>query len=376
MRVLLTGGGTAGHINPALFIAQYIKKQKPNTEFLYVGNKNKMESKLVPKAGIDFVGLETSGISRSISFSGIKHNIKAVIQQIEAGNKAKKIIKDFNPDIVIGTGGYVCVPIMRQAAKLKYKTIIHESNSFVGIATKMVAKRMDAVLVVNEDAKNRLPKTANVEVTGNPISEDFIFYGREKARKELGIKENEFCILSFGGSLGAELINKRMASVMAFTKDYPNIKHIHATGAFYKDEFPQMLKQNGVNAVQYNDRFYIREYIDDMARCFNAADLIISRAGASTINEISCSSKASILIPSPNVTENHQYHNAMYLGSRDGAIVIEEKDLSDERIVSEIKNLIENPNKIKKIQQNAGKFAIVDSNQRIYNKVKEILSFR
>lgn len=369
----MTGGGTAGHVNPALSVADYIKTRHSNTEFLYVGNEKMIESILVPKAGYDFVGLDTIGFSRSISFGGLKRNVEAVHKQIVGRKKAKKIIEDFKPNVVLGTGGFVCIPIVTEAAKRKIPTFIQESNAFPGKATKYLGSRVNAVLIVNEAAKKNLKSSVNTVVTGNPVSEQVINYGRDRARKELGLGDNEICILSFGGSLGADTINKSMAALMGFTMaHYKNVKHIHATGKSYKDEFDKLLFGHKVN-VSENKNLDIREYIDDMPRCINAADIVISRSGSTTLNEISCCGKASILIPSPNVTENHQYHNAMVLGENGGAIVIEEKNLGEEKLIFTVRNLLDNPHNITKIGKKAGEMAITDACARIYTEIKKVL---
>lgn len=375
MRILLTGGGTAGHINPALAVAKYIQQKHPETQFLYVGNQDKMEARLVPESGFDFAGLDTSGFYRKLTPKGIAHNINAVRQQMTSGKKVKAILGEFKPDVVLGTGGYVCAPVLSQAVKKRIPTLLHESNAYPGITTKLLAKRVNTVLLTSEDAKQHLHPSANCVITGNPIREDILFYSRERARTELNIKNGQICILSFGGSLGADAINKAMAAVMGFTADQPHICHIHATGAYYKEIFPKLLADQGIN-LESHPRLYIREYIDDMARCMNAADIIISRSGSTTVNEIAGAAKASILIPSPNVTENHQYHNAMSLGARGGAIVIEEKTLSNEKLILYVKDLTTNPEKIKKIAKKAGEMAIVDANDRIYQEIRKVLPKR
>lgn len=332
-----------------------------------------MESLLVPKAGYDFIGLDTIGFSRSISFGGLKRNVKALHKQIINRKRASKILEDFKPNVVLGTGGFVCIPIVMEAVKRNIPTFIQESNAFPGKATKFLGDKVTAVLIVNEDAKKNLKDSVNTVITGNPISENVLNYGRERARQEMGLSENEICILSFGGSLGADTINRSMSALIGFTtKNYKNIVHVHATGNSYKNKFMELMSEENVT-LSGGNRLDIREYIDDMPRCINAADIVISRSGSITLNEIMCCGKASILIPSPNVTENHQYHNAMVLGSRGGAIVIEEKNLGEEKLILNVKKLLDNPHKIKEIGKIASKMAIVNANSRIYSEIKKVL---
>jgi UDP-N-acetylglucosamine--N-acetylmuramyl-(pentapeptide) pyrophosphoryl-undecaprenol N-acetylglucosamine transferase len=335
-----------------------------------------MEAKLVPREKIKFIGLELSGISRSISLKGLRDDIRALKRLGKAEKRAREILRDFSPDLAIGTGGYVCYPIMRQAVKLGVKTAIHESNSFPGLATKAIAPKMDVIFAVNEDVRQRLSPKAKVVVTGNPISEEVLFYDREKARRELGLQKGDICILSFGGSLGARAINQCIAPLMAYTKKYPNVKHIHGMGSFYTEIFPELLQKEGMRLSQEISRLDVREYINDMPKCLNAADIVISRAGAMTVSEVSACAKTAIFIPSPNVAENHQYYNAMSLGKNGGAVVIEEKNLSREKLIQEVTKFLDDPAKIKEMSKRAGECAVDGSNQKIYKELMKLLSKR
>lgn len=371
MKLIFTGGGTAGHINPAIAVANYVKRRNPNAEILYIGSKNGMESRLVPNEGFAFEGLESRGLIRGGGFSTVKKNIKAVQCYFKSQKRAREILKQFKPDAVIGTGGYVSAPVITQAAKLGIKTMSHEQNAFPGVTTKMVSKHVNKLLLAVEDAKEHLGKNCKYIVTGNPIREDIIFYKREDARKELCM-DDRICLLSFGGSLGARALNEAVADLMAWHSKDKNIYHIHATGKKGYEDFLKLLKDRGVD-LKENPQITVREYIDDMPRCNAAADLVIARSGAITLSEIEASAKASILIPSPNVTENHQYHNAMVLGKRDAAIVIEEKDLTGESLVKTVNELCENRQRLTELGRNAGKMAIIDANERIYNELKDLI---
>lgn len=370
MKILFTGGGTAGHINPAVALARYFKKSEPDAEILYVGANGGMESRLVPEEGIKFRGITVSGFSRKLNLEGFKKNLQTLKNIITASRESKKILKEFNPDICIGTGGYVCGPLLRMAAKMGIPFIIHDSNSFPGVTTKLLARKASKVLVINEEAKKRLPQNLkNVEITGTPVRENIAVCSKEEAKQKLGIHNDYPTILSFGGSLGAKAINEVMAKfIVKHKKD--NLNFIHGFGKrghFVENE----LSQNGVNLD--NPRYTIKEYIKNMAECLAAADLIICRAGATTLSEIQIAKKPAILIPSPNVAENHQYYNAMALVNENAASIIEEKNLSLESLEKEISKILENDKKIaNEYSKNLERIAITDSSEKIYKIAKNI----
>lgn len=370
MKIVLTGGGTAGHINPALAVGGYIKKREPNTQILYIGKKGGMEERLVPEAGYDFVGLETKGFARSFTPSAIKQNIDAVRLLFKSRREVRKILADFAPDVVFGTGGYVSAPVITAAAKMGIKTVTHEQNAFPGVTTKYVAKYVDKLLLAFEDAKAHLKNPEKAVVVGNPIKEEILFADRNAVREKLNIGD-KFCIVSFGGSLGATVLNNAIIDLIKWHIKDKNIHHIHAVGKRDYKMFLEKLAENKIDLKQ-NPQLDIREYISDMPDCYAAADLIIGRAGAITLTEIPAVGKASILIPSPNVTENHQYHNAMVLGSRGAGIVIEEKDLTSKRLIDEVNNLFTNRDKRAEIEQNAKKLAIIDACEKITKEIKSL----
>ncbi len=371
MRIIFTGGGTAGHINPALAVAGYLRCRHPEAEILYIGNQNGMESQLVPAQGFAFAGIHSRGIVRSSGLGAIKKNINAIVQLYSARKEAAAIIKNFAPDLVLGTGGYVSAPVIIQAASMGIKTLTHEQNAFPGITTKLVSRHVDKVLLAVEDAKRHLSPRINAVVTGNPIREEIVFYKKETARKELAL-DGRPCILSFGGSLGARAINEAVADLMAWHCRDKSIYHIHGTGKKGYDAFLALLAQRGIQLAD-NPQLMVREYIDDMPRCNAAADLVISRAGAITLSEIQATAKASILIPSPNVTENHQYHNAMVLARGKAAIVIEENQLSGDGLIDVVHGLILVPDRLAALSAAAAQLAIVDANQRIYREIQQLL---
>ena len=370
MKILFACGGTAGHINPAIAIANYLKEKDPSTEILFAGNPNGMEARIVPNAGYDFASIKVLGIQRRINMRNIKNNIKALWYLMSSSSRAKEIIEGFKPDIVIGTGGYVSGPVVRKAALLGYKTIAMESNAFPGMTTKLLAKYVDKILLDVEESKKFLPEGKEYVVTGNPVRQEIFTADRREAREFYNVGDR-ICILSFGGSLGAQRLNEAVSELMAWHLAEKDFVHIHGSGSYYGPSYYfDMLKEKGIDAHEH-DNLIIREYINDMPRCLAAADLVISRCGAITLAELKAAGRASVLIPSPNVAENHQYHNAMVLESHGAGIVIEEKDLTGELLCKTVKELTENPDKLKELSENAKKLAVTDANERIR---KEIIS--
>ena len=370
MKILFACGGTAGHINPAVAVANYMKEHDPETQILFAGNPNGMEARIVPNAGFDFAPIKVLGIQRRISVRNIKNNIKALWYLAGSSARAKEIINGFKPDIVIGTGGYVSGPVVRKAALMGFKTIAMESNAFPGVTTKLLAKYVDKILLDVEESKKHLPEGKEYVVTGNPVRQEIFTQDREAAREFYGIGDR-LCILSFGGSLGAQRLNEAVSDLMAWHLSEKDFVHIHGSGSYYGPSYYfDMLKEKGIDAHEHKN-LIIREYINDMPRCLAAADLVISRCGAITLAELKAAGRASVLIPSPNVAENHQYHNAMVLANHEAGVVIEEKDLTGELLCKTVKELTENPEKLKKLSENAKALAITDANERIR---KEIIS--
>ena len=369
MKILLAGGGTAGHINPALAIAGYIREKRPDTEFLFIGNKGGMEQRLVPQAGFEIKSIVISGFKRSFSPKNMLENVKTVKRTFSSSAAAKKIISEFKPDICIGTGGYVSGPVIRTAAKMGIPCIIHEQNAFPGVTNKMLAKSVRKVMLAVPDAKKYFEK-ADFVITGNPVRGEILTADKEKSRQELGL-DSRPVILSFGGSLGARKINEAVADLVARSGQDGRYQHIHAYGS-YGEWFPSLVKEKGTD-IEQCDNLDIRPYIDNMPTCMAAADLVICRAGAITLSEIQAMGKPAILIPSPNVAENHQYHNAMALVNKGAAEIIEESELSGELLMKKADKMLIDPQNLAKISENSRKMAIVDANERIYSVVKKIL---
>lgn len=371
MKVLFAGGGTAGHINPALAVAGYLKEKEPDADILYVGAKGGMEERLVPKAGFAFRGIAVSGFQRGLSLKNAGRNLKTLVRVFTSSLEARRIIRSFQPDICIGTGGYVAGPVVREAIKLGVPSLIHEQNAYPGVTNRMLSRRADRTMLAVADAQKYLDPAARCSLTGNPVRQEVLRADREEARRKLGL-DGRPLILSFGGSLGARKINEAAADLLVRSAKSGRFQHIHGYGQWGK-WFPGLLKEKGLDP-DGQVGIDVREYIDDMPDCLAAADLVICRAGAITLSELQARGKASILIPSPNVAENHQYHNAMALVDRQAAVLIEEKDLTGEALCRKVEELFADPDAVRRLSENAAKMAIPDACARIYRIMKEVLA--
>ena len=368
MKVLLTGGGTAGHINPALAVAGHLKEKEPDVEILYVGNRGGMEERLVGRAGYKMALITISGFQRKLTPKNIVRNMQTVGRVFTATAEAKRIIRDFAPDVCVGTGGYVSGPVVREAAKLGVPCVIHESNAYPGVTTKMLAKSVKTVMLAVPDAKRYFDASVNCVVTGNPVRGEVLAAEREASRKALGLDERPL-VLSFGGSLGASALNRAAAYMLAQSARGKAFQHIHGYGA-HDQRFLSEVRELGLH-VEENPQIRLLEYIDNMPQCLSAADLVIGRAGAMTLTEIEAKAKASILIPSPNVAENHQFHNAMALVRRGAAEIIEEKDLTGEALWKKVETILSDPDRLRSLGENAGKMEVADASERIYRELKK-----
>ncbi len=368
MHILFAGGGTAGHINPALAIAGYVKEKEPETKVSYIGTARNLEARLVPAAGYDFYTIDVSGFQRKLTPKNIVRNISAVKKAVTASFKARKLLKELKPDIVIGTGGYVSGPVLREAVKLGIKTAIHEQNAFPGITTKALAPNVDKVMLAMPEAEKYIKLKSKPYHVGNPVRSELTKITREEARKKLCLDSRPF-ILSFGGSLGARPINEAVAGFIKNHNNSGKYYHMHATGKAGYDSFVNTLK---INCGKLADEITIREYIDDMNVCMAAADLVICRSGAITLSEICVCAKASILIPSPYVAENHQFHNAMTLKVKGAAEIIEEKDLTVESLTKTVEDMLSDNMTISNMEKAAAACGVLDSNERIYSIIKEL----
>lgn len=370
MKILIACGGTGGHINPALAIAGIIKQHIPDAEFLFVGTPNGMEATLVPQAGYKMEFVQVAGFQRSFSPENLKRNIKAAGYLMTAGSHAKAIVKQFAPDLAIGTGGYAAGPVIRAAQQLGIPTAIHEQNAYPGVTNKLLAKKAKVIMMTFAAAKEYFPADAPTVVTGLPVRGSLTKRTREQARHLLGFT-GDMTILSFGGSQGAQCLNDLMPDLMKWHLDSNmRINHVHAYGKHGRDSVPQQLAALG---IADDKRIRVTEYIHDMDVCLAAADLVISRAGASTLSELEAVGRASVLIPYPNAAENHQYFNAMVLGKAGAAIVIEQKDLTADRLREVISELYLEPAKRIAMGERAGALFRADTDDAIWEALKPLL---
>lgn len=360
-KILFATGGTGGHINPALAVAGYIRENYPKAEILFVGTADRMEAQLVPAAGYDFKTIEIQGFSRELNFGGLKHNLKTVKLLLKSEGQAKKIIGDFKPDAVIGFGGYVSGPVLSVAARMGIPTAVHEQNAFPGVTNKSLAKKVDVVMLTAKEAERLLKPKNPCVVTGLPIRGEIINANREFVRAEMKLDSRPL-ILSMGGSLGARAINSAVKFLIESRYEKKDCYYLHATGKAGAGMIDEIKEKINLDA---NPQIMLREYINDMDRCLAAADIVICRAGASSLSEIQALGKPSILVPYPYAAENHQYYNAKTLADRDAAILIEEKDFTGERLLSEVEKLLADPKKLAEMGRNAKDMAILDASQRI-----------
>lgn len=368
MRVLMTGGGTGGHVNPALAIADIIKINEPDSEIAFVGTKTGIENKLVPKAGYKLYHIDIQGIRRSLSLS----NIKTAYLVLVSPSHAKKIIKEFKPDIVIGTGGYVCWPLLKAAASMGIPTALHESNAIAGLAVKQLKNKVDVIMTNFESTTSTLKSKAKLICVGNPISCDFGRYSKEEARRMLGIPESvKTVILSYGGSLGSKRLNEACLEIM---RDYSatdrSIMHYHSRGRIAAEETCKLFEEYGLGDKK---NIIMSDYIYNMPVLMAAADIVICRAGAMTLSEIAAMKKAAIVIPSPNVTDNHQYKNAKVLSDAGAAVLIEESELDKISIAKKVKELVDDPERRERMESKIPEFVRADASKLIYKEIRTLL---
>ena len=371
MNLVFTCGGTAGHINPAIAIANEMRLRHPDCKVLFIGAVGHMEEKLVPQAGFELRTLPGSGLSRKKNLAGLKQNIHAVNCVLQAVGACKTIFREFQPDVIIGTGGYASFPALYAGSKMGIPTCVHESNAMPGVTTKMIAKRASRVLVAFEESVKYYDHPEKVEVVGMPVQQGFLFNDKCSARKALGLGEKPVVLSAFG-SLGAKHMNEIMAELMCLEKQagYP-FHHIHATGGFGWEWMPELLEKDGLD-LPNTPSIDMREYIYDMPVEMAAADIVISRSGAATCNEIAISGTPSILIPSPNVTNNHQEHNARVLSDREAAVTILEKDCTAQVLFDEISRLLSDPERRESMSKTLKTMVRIDSAQRICDIVEEL----
>ncbi len=338
MRILFAAGGTAGHVNPALAIAEGLQERFSSAEIHFAGRQGGMERGLVEKAGYPFHHIEVRGVQRSFTPKNIARNAVAAWHLAFAPAAAKRILKEVNPQLVVGTGGYVSGPILQQAARMGIKTAIHEQNAYPGVTNRLLARWVNLVFAPTQSAVDRLGHPGKTVVSGNPVRPQIKQANREAARLSIGAGERTV-LLSYGGSLGAMRLNEAAAQLAAWHVEHKNFLHIHATGSIEKEDFAHTAERLGLSG---RENFIIKEYIDDMPKMLAAADLVICRAGALTLAELAAVGRASVLLPSPNVAENHQYHNAMEFVHAGAAELLQESELSEQSLIEIVSRITEN----------------------------------
>jgi UDP-N-acetylglucosamine--N-acetylmuramyl-(pentapeptide) pyrophosphoryl-undecaprenol N-acetylglucosamine transferase len=372
IRAVFAAGGTAGHINPALSIAKNIRNRFPDSKILFIGREDGMEKTLVKKEGFDLVEIKSHGFMRKFTLEDIIFNIKSFFNIFAAAKAAGKVLKQFNPDVVIGCGGYISGPVLKKAAKMGYKTVIQEQNSYPGLTNRLLAKDADLILACDEVCAESLGRLNKTVITGNPVDEAFFSVDKSEAGEKLGVK-GRFTVLSFGGSLGASKINEIAAEFMKLHYKSDKILHIHATGRYEAKSFYKRLGSLG-GEIKNSGNVVIKEFINEMPLYLSAADVVVSRAGAITLSEIKAVGKASVLIPSPNVTENHQYKNAAVLRDAGAALVFEEKDADAGAVANELLKLSENRELAKEMGENAGSLAVRNTNEIILDLILKLIN--
>lgn len=367
-KILFACGGTAGHINPAVGVAGRIRELEPDAEILFVGAEGHMETELVPQEGYPIRTVRIAGFQRGLSFKKIAANIRDVGLVAGAVREARKILREYGPDVVVGTGGYVCYPVLRAAARLGIPTTVHESNAVPGLTTKLLERKVDRVLVGFEESRGSYRHPEKVLVTGTPVRAGFRHADREQARRELGFGQNERIVLAVFGSLGAGHMNRLMEDMIRKMGSDPAFRLVYATGKQYYDGVQELLARSRLHSPMID----VREYIYDMPKLMSAADLIICRCGASTISEITYMGVPAILIPSPNVVNDHQTRNASVLAKAGAAVMFSEDGLDGEQLYETVTQLLKDQPARESMHEASLRLGVPEATERIASIVLEL----
>ena len=366
MKILFTCGGTAGHINPAVALARLFQTRNPDCEVLFAGADGGMETRLVPKEGFALKTVTISSFYRSFTPAAIKHNLGTVVNLSRSKKQAAAILDEFHPDLVVGTGGYASFPLVKAAARRHIPTAVHESNAVPGLTTKTLSKVVDVVMVGFEESRSHYDDPSKVVVTGTPVRGEFFRYTRRQARQQLGLTDDKPLLLSFFGSLGASAMNGYMEEFFRLEQaaGFP-FHHIHGAGRSYES-----MKKNCPESPMLD----LREYIYDMPLVCAAADLVICRAGASTIAELTAIAKPAILVPSPNVTADHQTKNAKVLADRGGAVLLPERECSGQVLYDQAAALLSHKPRREEMTRALTELAAPDAAEKIYQVLTGLLN--
>ena len=366
MKFLFVCGGTAGHINPALALAEKLRELIPECEILFVGSGREMERRLIPAEGYCLKNITVTGFDRRVSFSGLKANFRTVRNLFVANKESETIIEEFKPDVAIGTGGYVCYPVLKAAKRQGIPTILHESNAVPGLTTKLLASGVNEMLVAFPGAKENYKRKDNIKIVGTPVRGEFDRITKEEAKKLIGVEDRPL-VISFWGSLGAEYMNEAIVDFIAENREENLFDHIHATGggAVGEENMKKKLLERGVTG--YEDNTDIRAYINNMGVLMKAADVVMCRAGASTIAELTLVGAPSVLVPSPYVTNNHQEANARELEKAGAARMILEKKCTGKLLFETVKDMLSDSALLSDMSRKAIKLGVPGSSGLIAN---------
>ena len=370
-RVLFTCGGTAGHVNPAIALAQLIAEKNPQTQFLFVGADRGLEKDLIPQAGYDFKTVHISSFHRSVKPAEIRHNLISLYNLTRSPAEARAILRAFRPDVVVGTGGYASFPMVKAAAKAGIPTAVHESNMVPGLTTELLEPYADRIMVVFEACRAHYRHPDKVVVTGTPVRGDFFKMTRQETKAALGVDDGRPLIVSFWGSLGAAGMNRAMADFLALEAAKEPFHHIHGAGKSGYGQVLTLLKEKGVDLAAH-PALQVREYIYDMATVMRAADLVLCRAGASTISELTALGVAAVIVPSPYVTNNHQEKNARVLEAAGGASVVLEKDASGQALFQAACTILHDADARSRMETAMAGLGLPDATERIYQTILQI----
>ena len=365
MKYIITGGGTGGHIYPAIAIADELMRRDEETRILFVGAEIGMEKDIVPECGYEIELISADGFGRNL-----KSNVKAARRVLKGRKQAKDIVKEFEPDAVIGTGGYASAPVVSCAERMGIPTYIHEQNAIPGKTNKFLARNASRIFLGFSRAGSYFKNPERHVVTGNPVRREFAVGGREEARKALGIRDDCFAVLAFGGSQGAGRLNREMIHIIESNRDDSNLCVYLGTGSYYYDAVLSELEDKGISP---GENLHIVKYIHDMAQVLNASDLIISRSGALTVAEVTACGIPAIFVPFPDATENHQYYNALSVTSAGGAMIIEEKDLDKETMNGLVRELKSNPQKLDEMKKKCASCGTTKAAERICDEIESDL---
>lgn len=373
MKIVFTCGGTAGHVNPALALAGLIKERKPGSEILFVGAHRGIEKQLIESAGWPFRAVEVSNFHRSLAPKEIRHNIVSLRNFLRSPGEARSLLEEFPANLVVGTGGYASYPMIRAASSLGIPTAIHESNAIPGLTTRLLENHTDLIMVGFEECRKNYKHPGKVLVTGTPVRGDFFLLTKKQAKRKLGMDDGRPLIVSFFGSLGAAEMNREMARFLALeARGGLPFHHVHSAGAIGCQRMDEYLREEKVD-LSRTPELEVREYIQNMAELMRAADLVVCRAGASTISELTALGVPAIIVPSPNVTHNHQEHNARVLADAGGAVMILEKDSSGQKLYDASRDILHDEARRKAMSAAMSSLGTIDASEKILDAVMALV---